>query len=340
MPGRSGALILTLLTVILSGCAATSAARAVTQPAPVPWIAATPGSLLAPTPTPTVIPAGTRTCRAADLVALYGAGGGATGGQLTAAATFGNRTDTACTLEGTPTIRLFDARGKEINLHITGFTDGPSGAVLLLPNTAQLEFGVPLVGTASLLFQWPTHDGVTGNCVPAPAAGKTISIGLPGGRDVIRLPISDAPNGSAMAPCGGQLSVSPFAAVPDMVTPSPHPWQLLRIALEVPSSVAAGTLLHYTVRLGNDGAEPVRFGADCPPYMQWAANRTTAFAKDAYLLNCRPAPEIPPGKAMSFAMQVAVPASTKPGDYELFWNFIGPGEWGLPGKATVHVSLR
>src|SRR6266516_3735017 len=102
---RARSLLLAVFAIALCGCAAGShlAAGMKNDPtAPVPWISATPTTMLLPTPSPTVIPAGTRPCQAADLQAVFGGIGALTGGQLGASILFGNRSASACVLEGVP----------------------------------------------------------------------------------------------------------------------------------------------------------------------------------------------------------------------------------------------
>src|SRR2546426_1223085 len=107
------------LAVLLCACAATSSLRdksAAAQPTPIPWISAMPASMLLRTPTPTPIPPGTRACRAADLNLVFGGIGALTGGQLSAGIIYGNRTATACVLQGLVGVKLFDGRGRQIPL--------------------------------------------------------------------------------------------------------------------------------------------------------------------------------------------------------------------------------
>src|SRR2546428_4823799 len=110
---------LVALAVLLSSCAATSSLRdksSAAEPTPIPWISATPASMLLPTPTPTPIPPNTRACRAADLNAVFGGIGALTGGQLSAAILYGNRTATPCALHGPARMKLFDGRWRAITL--------------------------------------------------------------------------------------------------------------------------------------------------------------------------------------------------------------------------------
>src|SRR2546430_14809229 len=94
---------LVALAVLLAGCAATSSLRdksAAAQPTPIPWISATPASMLLPTPTPTQIPANTRACRAADLNPVFGGIGALTRGQPSPGGPHGKPTGDACVPPG------------------------------------------------------------------------------------------------------------------------------------------------------------------------------------------------------------------------------------------------
>jgi hypothetical protein len=110
--------------------------------------------------------------------------------------------------------------------------------------------------------------------------------------------------------------------------------QSLAIELNVPPSVAAGTTLHYTVRLRNAGIEPVAFPAECPVYGEWVPG----FAKDFYVLNCGPVRAIQPGQTEKFAMELSVPRTTTPGGYMLYWNFTFGVDLRPPGKAAITVT--
>src|SRR5258708_11379602 len=97
MRARSPALAALALT--LCSCAAGSHLAAGTNKGPndpVPWISATPTTMLLPTPSPTVIPAGTPPCQAADLHPVFGGIGALTGGQLAASILFANGSARPC----------------------------------------------------------------------------------------------------------------------------------------------------------------------------------------------------------------------------------------------------
>lgn len=323
------------IALFASGCGAVPRNGVVSQPSPVPWIATKPVSMLLPTPSPTPIPPGTQACQAGDLEAVFTGSNAATGGQLTGSIVFGNRTRIPCVLEGVPGIQLFDAHGRQIPLAVSGATDPPSRAVLIQPNTAEVQAQPDRAGRAWVMIMWPTHDPATGICSPAPPQGTVLGFQLPGGTGSLRVPIDDPRNGATVAACGGSLSVTPFqaTAAPETTLP-PDPVHSLAIQLDVPHSVAAGATLHYTVRLRNSGVQAVAFPAECPVYGEWVPG----FAKDFFVLNCGPVGAIQPGQSVSFAMELTVPRTTTPGGYTLYWNFAFGVDLGSPGKAAVTVT--
>ena len=324
------------IALIASGCAAVTRTAVVSQPTPVPWIATKPASMLLPTPTPAPIPPGTQACQVTGIKAVLAGTNAATGGQLTATIVFGNRTGVACVLEGLPAIQLFDAHGRQIPLTVSGNTDPSSRGVLVLANSADIEAQPNRAGRAWVMIIWPTHDSATGTCSPAPPDGTVLGFQLPGGGGILRVPIVDPRNGVAtIAACGGYLSATPFQATeaPETTTP-PDPMHSLAIALDVPHSVAAGATLHYTVSLRNAGVQAVTFPAECPVYGEWVPG----FAKDFYVLNCGPVHAIQPGQTESFAMELAVPRTTTPGGYILYWNFAFGADLKTPASAAVTVT--
>jgi hypothetical protein len=323
------------IAFIASGCGAVARTGVASQPTPVPWIATKPVSMLLPTPSPAPIPPGTLACQTGDLEAVFTGSGAATGGQLVGSIVFGNRTGTQCVLEGVPGIQLFDAHARQIPLAVSGTTDPPSRAVLIQPNTAEIQAQPDRAGRAWVMIMWPTHGPATGTCSPAPPQGTVLGFQLPGGAGSLRVPIVDPRNGVTVAACGGSLSVTPFqaTAAPETTVP-PDPVHSLAIQLDVPHSVAAGTTLHYTVSLRNAGVQPVAFSAGCPVYGEWVPG----FAKEFYVLNCGPVRAIQPGQSETFAMELAIPRATTPGGYVLYWNFTFGVDLGSPGKAAVTVT--
>ncbi|TME80431.1 MAG: DUF4232 domain-containing protein [Chloroflexi bacterium] len=342
---RARSLLLAVLAITLCGCAAGShlAAGMKNDPtAPVPWISATPTAMPLATPSPTVIPAGTRACQAADLQAVFGGIGALTGGQLAASILFGNRSAGACVLQGVPAVQLFDSGGHQIPL-TTRPAEGvpPPEPVLVPPGTADVQAYIPRAGIAYVGIEWQTHDGAGFACAPTPREATAVVVSFPGGGSSPRVAVSDAMSRwSSIAPCYGRVAVSAFQQWPaPAASPTPNPLESLTISVAVPPAVAPGSVLGYTVTLQNAGSQPVVFPAECPVYLEWAASSTRAFAKESHVLNCRPVGTIAPAQSVRFAMQIPVPSGTQPGLYDLRWMFVGSlGLNPSQGKATVTVS--
>ena len=342
---RARFLVLAILALTLCACAAGARITAATKGDhgdPVPWISATPTTMLLPTPSPTPIPAGTRPCQAADLQAVFGGIGALTGGQLAASILFGNRSASACALQGIPGVLLFDSGGHQIPLTERP-AEGlpPAEPILVQPGTADVQASVPRAGIAYVGIDWQTHDGAGFACVPTPREATAVAVSFPGGGSSPRVAVSDAmARWSTIAPCYGRVAVSAFQQWPAPVaSPTPNPLDSLTIRIDAPSSVTAGSVLRYTVTLQNTGNQPVVFPADCPIYLEWASDATRAFAKEPHILNCRPAGTIAPAQSVRFAMQIPVPSGTQPGPYDLRWQFVGMlAPEPHQGKATITVS--
>ena len=68
-------------------------------------------------------------------------------------------------------------------------------------------------------------------------------------------------------------------------------------------------------------------------------NKDKAFAKDFYLLNCRPVGAIGPGQSVRFAMEIPVPSVTAAGQYTLYWTFLDTFDLTKPiGKVVLSVT--
>jgi hypothetical protein len=337
-------LALAVIALILCGCAATShvAAGAKGSPNdPVPWISATPATMQLPTLSPTVIPASTRPCQAADLQVVFGGISALTGGQLAASILFGNRSASPCILQGVAGVQLVDRSGHQIPLTTTVPPGIRSDPILVQPGTGDVQAHIPREGIAYAEIDWPTHDGAGNPCVPSPSEGTAVVIVLPGNGGSVRTSVADSLSRvNTIAPCYGRVTVLAFLQWPaPEASPTPNPLESLTVYIDAPATVSRGSIVHYTATLRNTGSQPVTFPADCPVYGQWAANSSKAFAKDFYVLNCRPVGTMAPGQSVRFAMQVAVPIGTEPGQYTLYWQIVRTLDLNMSnGKATITVS--
>lgn len=344
MRRRAAGLFLAVL--VASGCgalprqAARSSPTAASVATPVPWIRATPASLLLPTPTPTPVPAGTAACRGIDLAVVFGGIGALTGGQLAATVLFGNRSARACVLEGVPAVQLFDGSGRRLQISNSPAEGMPSNPVLVLPGTADVQAHVARAGVGYVEMDWATHDGAGNACIPTPPRATAVAVVLPAGDATPRVAVSDSMSRwSSVAPCYSRLSVSAFQSfdVPE-ASPSPNPLSYLTVGLDAPSSVAAGSILYYTVTLSNSSSQTFQFPSECPSYIEWGADSTAAFGKEVHVLNCTPVALIAPAQSVRFAMEIQVAAGTAPGKYALRWQFIPPIGLSI-SNASVDVTV-
>ena len=216
-----------------------------------------------------------------------------------------------------------------------------SGTVLIQPGTGDLQAHIQRSGVGYVEIDWETHDGAGNPCIPSPPQGTAIGVALPAGGGALRVAVSDPMSRwSTIAPCYGGLSVSPFQSWPaPEPSPTPNPLSSLAVHIDAPSSVAAGSVLHYSVGLENVGQAPIVFPTGCPVYGEWAANSSTAFAKDFYVLNCGPVAAIQPGQSVRFAMEISVPRSTAAGQYTLVCTFVGTLDLTMPaGRVVLSVT--
>lgn len=118
-------------------------------------------------------------------------------------------------------------------------------------------------------------------------------------------------------------------------------------AIHAPSTVRAGTTLHYQLTVTNPTDTPISL-KNCPAYTEELGNldtgrdpgRTTA----SYQLNCAAAQAIPAQASITFQMQLPVPAHDAGHTLELAWHWRG-GTHATPSisafqTTTIHVNTR
>jgi len=110
--------------------------------------------------------------------------------------------------------------------------------------------------------------------------------------------------------------------------PATDPISSLTASLSVPSSVAAGTMLRYTVTLAPRGTADVVL-QPCPNFLQALGTGL----KDPHRLNCAGARPVTAVGGETFAMQLVVPATTAPDQMTVTWFL------GLPGGASAAAPL-
>jgi hypothetical protein len=278
----------------------------------VPWVNR-PGRIIWPRALPRhFIPATARPCTAADLRVFPAGGNGATGHSEF---TFGLRNigATTCLLKGYPRVVATEPGHKRVIATDGGYLVGRERAGNMRPGAVtwlNLEtnrdcpaHNPPSGGSPMLVYHAVT--------VSVPGGGKVV---LHQGFDVL---------------CGlftGQFGVTE----PPQRYINP-PWTRVRVALELPASVTAGTVLHYVVDLINPTSTPMRL-SPCLGYSQGIA----VAGKSILQLNCAGVPGrlIPGRRTVRFAMRITVPAGTPTGP-----TWVG---WTIAGSVTAyaHGSVR
>src|SRR5438105_6256056 len=186
------------LSTALVACGSLSLRQQATVASPtpsyVPWLPLTrsAGYPQPPpaTPTPPVaIPAGTSSCRASDLDAVWLRASAATGGNVDTPILIRNRGSRSCSLEGYPDVTVLDSAGRSLATATgdgnrgTYFPEWPELPVLLVPGTPVLPKAptpgfAPARGQAVVQVQWWDCRGPT---------ASRLSLSLPGAGGVLNL---------------------------------------------------------------------------------------------------------------------------------------------------------
>lgn len=228
-------------------------------------------------------------CTPRDLTAVAGPAG-AWHGQATQLVRVTNVAARACSLAD-PSVSVRTAAGARQLATAPGATAGPLR--LSSGDTAELTLGTP---------------GTCRNAGSNETVYRTVELGLPGGG---RLTVRDT---YVNVTCGG-VTVSELRTAPGPDRAPRGPLAALRATLGLPSAVAQGHTLRYTVRLANPTGSAIDLDP-CPSYVQRLG---AGVAEAAYALNCRPASRIPPYGSVTFAMWLELPAGAATGPQKLLW---------------------
>jgi hypothetical protein len=120
-----------------------------------------------------------------------------------------------------------------------------------------------------------------------------------------------------------------------MTQPKPDPLSGLRVALAVPSRIAAGQVLKFAVTITNPTRAAVKLSR-CPNYEM---GLSVAPAK-AYKLNCSAAPAIPSGQSRTYEMRFSIPASAPAGLAKIGWFLLNPNRTGAGSAITITRAER
>jgi len=193
-----GAALAVLTAAVLGACSAPTSTAKVPATTKVPSAAAQ------------------RICHAADLGAVVGQAGAASGGQTGARFVFANRSSTSCTLHGIPGIQLLDPAGTVIpttaiipspadSMPVISLAPGHVPPSSLPPAYKDPGANQPRSGEAEMLLGWHYI------CASRVAPAAIVQVRLPGDGGTLLVKI---PSDLAVAPCAGQLQLYPFATGP------------------------------------------------------------------------------------------------------------------------------
>jgi len=258
-----------------------------TEPAVAPWVDR-PASLPAPPPSPPPPSAAYPACRADQIKVRAGSAGAATG-HIANTLLLINFGDRPCTLAGYPTsVTGVRADGAQVSLH-AGHGTFFDGAGYWPANLQPGDHGELVVATADVCaaLNQPT---------PQPDPYASVLVGLPGGGDVRAAVGFDAA-------CGVDVSELGVRASPP---PDPDAYPGLTATMHAPSTVPAGTLMHFTVTLTNGGNAVVALDP-CPVYAE--SIYSDGPHEHVYELNCDTVHSIGPGESVTYAMQIPVPST-------------------------------
>jgi hypothetical protein len=269
-----------------------------------------------PTPPPPHVPVGgARACTAGDVTASLGARTGA-GGHVVRYVRFGKTSRSTCLLQGYPHVTATEPGLPEVTA-----TDG---SFFSTPGSANMRPGnITLLGLETDTYCPARHGGG-----PLGPAYHDLDITLP---DAGSVAMTVPRSGGFDVTCG--LRLTRFF-VPELVPRIAHdPLSKLRVTLEVPATMPAGSTLVYVTVLTNPTSQPISL-ARCPGYVQTTAGATTL--KQTHALNCAPVQAIAAHRAVRYEMRLPISAQATQGSLTLKWALAAP--FSATGETTVNVT--
>jgi len=245
-------------------------------------------------------------CRS-DELALSQAFQGATG-SLMGSLVVTNRSGSTCALQGQPAVSMQTADGHPL------LTSTPEP--FFVDAWVKLAPGASATSDVTWFPEFCHEPGVGRVSIALPHSGGALSTAMQGS------PRCDI---DTVVPQVGHLDVGGF--VPNQTDPF-TPLAGLQAQLDrVPVSVAPGAALTYRLQLQSMHARQVVMSS-CLPYRVRLVNRGThvVYEQDFVLNGCELGPVTiwnPPSRQTTyFHLQVAVPPSAPPGDYDLIWQSV------------------
>jgi hypothetical protein len=298
----------------------------------IPWTDATQAPIASPSPV--VVPPGTRTCGAGDLTASAGWQGAT--GQMAGEISVTNSSSTGCVIAGPPRQLRLLAGGTILDTaYASNVGTDPGAPVTTSVPPVYLKPGAQ----AAAFIVWDNWCGANGPAVTAvlltlPGGGQPIRAGATSpGSGFTGSPRCDAPSKSST------VSAWAFAAIPPDQAASEQ--SLATVSLSTPPTATIGQPLDFTVTLTNTGTLPASL-EPCPTYTEDLVVGGRALKPPAaqdYRLNCAAiGPQIAPRASVVLAMRYAIPPDVGPGVVELGWS-MDPGGPFDSLSTSAHATL-
>lgn len=287
------------------------AVKAVDDRGAIPFVD-TPGRMFAGVAVPGRPPPATnaRPCAAADLTVtpLSESGGGSL---MYQGYVFHNASATTCILRGFPKVVATSPGRPDVVATDANFFPGPTTPANMAPGGAtQLNLETSTVCSA--------FPGGSRTIVPY----TTVVVSIPGGGQLTL-------NGKLELICGLSTGAFYVPQPPQHYTQSPLTGATAK--LDLPSSVSAGTTLHYLVELTNPTDQAMVLDP-CPSYSQGIGRAGKGFLQ----LNCTTVHKLAAHHTVRYAMQIAILPDTPTGPTQVYWSIAAVG--AVPAKGSLVVE--
>lgn len=285
---------------------------------PVPWVNNPLPRYEVPAPKVIPYPTSAPPCHARELRISQGRGGAAAG-TLYERLVFTNNGPRTCLLRGYPTISALgpDGSRRKLRPHREGLT------FFSLVPTNLPSGGHSLIGLA-------TSD-VCDNGTRSPTIYRELSVRIANGETV------HAGAGARITEvCGLYLSSFGLPARYTPLAPAPGTPATATVRVQMPASVRAGTVLHYTITLSNPTKTPITL-QPCPGYSE-GIYASGLVIRRSFALNCDAVRAIGAHEHARYAMELAVPSRAAAGVAKLSWSLNDPS--GPSVGRIIRISRR
>jgi hypothetical protein len=262
----------------------------------------------------------TSPCAHDQLVAFTGSVGPAAGTEWTTLFIL-NLPGFGCVVPASPTLELRDADGALI---VTATAFPPADATLSLPAATAASATVGLADWCSAKPKGPLSlDLVLGSSrIPVRSLQALVDPGC------------NSPGEHPPSLLYGMALALPNQPPPPEVNPADS--LPMTVNLTLPATVVPGQTLRYTVTLTDHEAygKTDNLAGLCPNYTQRLTLANGRVVQVGHALNCAPAGTLGAGDAVTFGMELAVPADAVPGSATLVWRL---GDLGPSGKGQLEI---